>query len=229
MGEIKTNDLQEVKSPNADGFTNIKPETGMTVKEARDIVEHDYTGNAEDIGDSSDVNEKKEPEYFTTRKERIEHASHSKGEWSGEVGNSMFFPENQDARDILESKGLKGIEYKDGFADFSPVAVETVQIDNMSEVRKGPGKNFEQANKKLADKFNLEGKDGKTDWNVRDVEQWRVDNKCSWHEREDRKTMDLVPYDVHSECKHYGGCAECKRMKEQNSASSGNYGGGFDV
>ena len=226
MGEIKTNDLQEVKSPNADGFTNIKPETGMTVKKARDIVEQDFTGSAKDVGDSGEVNEKNEPEYLTTREERIDHAKHSKGEWEGEIGNSMFYPEDQAARDILDSKGVKGIEYKDGFADFSPVAVETVQIDGMTEIRP---KNFAKAYEKLAQKFNQEERDGKSDWKAEDVKQWKADNNLSCHEKEDRKTVEFVPTSVHDKCEHYGGVAECKRMKEQNSASSGNYGGVFDV
>ena len=36
MGEIKTNDLQEVKKPATENYHNIKPETGITVHEARD-------------------------------------------------------------------------------------------------------------------------------------------------------------------------------------------------
>ena len=36
MGEIKTNDLQEVKTPAAGGFSEIKPQEGMTPDEARE-------------------------------------------------------------------------------------------------------------------------------------------------------------------------------------------------
>lgn len=35
MGEIKTNDLQEVKRPIAENYQTVKPEEGMTVHEAR--------------------------------------------------------------------------------------------------------------------------------------------------------------------------------------------------
>ena len=37
MGEIKTNDLQEVKKPEMEGFTAIKPQEGTTVNDARDF------------------------------------------------------------------------------------------------------------------------------------------------------------------------------------------------
>lgn len=46
--------------------------------------------------------------------------------------------------------------------------------------------------------------------------------QCSWHERCDTKTMDLVPYDIHSYCKHLGGVSECKARDSVND------GGGFD-
>ena len=59
---------------------------------------------------------------------------------------------------------------------------------------------------------------------LRDVYEWRHDpaHQCSWHERCDTKTMDLVPYDIHSYCKHLGGVSECKARDSVND------GGGFD-
>lgn len=35
MGEIKTNDLQEVRQPSVEGFTDIKPQEGITPQDAR--------------------------------------------------------------------------------------------------------------------------------------------------------------------------------------------------
>lgn len=110
--------------------------------------------------------------------------------------------------------------------------VVTVKIDNMTEHRDDyydengelqPG-NFSQADAKLAEKWNEQQKDGRTDWTDEDVYEWRHDpaHQCSWHERCDTKTMDLVPYDIHSYCKHLGGVSECKARDSVND------GGGFD-
>ena len=94
----------------------------------------------------------------------------------------------------------------------------------MTSERYGPGNNFEQADQKCADKWNKEGKDGRTDWTARNVADWRSENRYSWHERLDRKTMDLVQRDIHEECKHYGGVSECKKHEALEKSS----GGGFD-
>ena len=39
MGEIKMNDLQEVKSPAVEGFTAIKPQEGLTINDARNFCD----------------------------------------------------------------------------------------------------------------------------------------------------------------------------------------------
>lgn len=223
-GEIKTNDLQEVKQPAVDDFTNIKPEKGLSVKEAQSNWDRVFNDNI-DKNEVVENQEQIEIGFFTTLKERLDFSGTSKGDWSGEVGNSEFRPENQEARDVLERNGVNGIEYKNGFADFSPVAVESVEIDKMTDCRPT---NFNQAYSKLAEKFNQEQKNGKTNWNRQDVEKWKKDNNLSCHEKEDRKTVEFVPTPVHNECKHYGGVAECKRMKEQTGALSGKKEGGFD-
>ena len=82
----------------------------------------------------------------------------------------------------------------------------------------------EQAVSKIAEQWNEQQRDGRTDWTDEDIYEWRHDpaHQCSWHERCDTKTMDLVPYDIHSYCKHLGGVSECKARDSVND------GGGFD-
>lgn len=226
MGEIKTNDLQEVKSPAIEGFREIKPQEGMTIRETQDIwnktFEKPEAGKDKDTGENR---EDKGKEYFTSRVDRINQAKGSKGEWLGEIGNSEFRPESEEAREILKKSGVENIPYKDGFPDFSSVAIESVEIDDMTDNRPY---NFKQTYEKLAEKFNHDEKDGKTNWTARDVERWKTDNNCECHEKEDRKTVEIVPASVHKECKHYGGRAECKLMKELTSANKQDIGGGFD-
>ena len=67
-------------------------------------------------------------------------------------------------------------------------------------------------------------RDGHTDWTDEDVYNFRnqPEHRYSWHERCDTKTMDLVPYEIHSYCTHLGGCSEC-RVRD-----SGDFGGEFD-
>ena len=147
---------------------------------------------------------------YTTSVERVKMAARSKGEWLGKVGNSEFRPASELAKKALESFNQTGIKYKDGNPDFSKCSVETIQIKGMSSNRE---KNFARADKEAAEKWNAEGKFGKNDWTRNDVRNWRHENRYSWHERIDKKTMDLVQRDIHDECKHFGGVAECKRME----------------
>ena len=159
-------------------------------------------------------------ELLTTSEERIEMAKHSDGIWKGDPGNSLFIPNNADARKALNKYGQEGIEYRDGIPDFSKVSEATVTIDNMTSKIYD---NYRQADIKCADQWNLEAKDGRTDWKPQDIRAWREKNHYSWHERSDRKTMDLAQGDVHGECKHFGGRAECRRAEKAESAN-----GGFD-
>lgn len=148
--------------------------------------------------------------YLTTSMERKELAGRSKGEWDGEVGDSKFVPDKEEAKNDLKKYGESSISYKDGIPDFSKVAESTVSIEDMTSIRQY---NFMQADKRCAEQWNNEQRGGRSDWTAREIKQWRHDNKCSWHERIDRKTMDLVPSDLHLECKHYGGVSECRRYE----------------
>lgn len=64
MGEIKTNDLQEVKKPEVDNYQSIKPETDMKVHEARNIWDsvfgNDTNGNGSEGTEKGKENETKD-------------------------------------------------------------------------------------------------------------------------------------------------------------------------
>lgn len=166
-----------------------------------------------------------EGEFLSTYGERIEQTPKEgeRGAWTGERGESTYIPANEKLREILARCGVDGIEYRDGVPDFTPCAEATVEIDNMSTKRYGPGGNFEQCDQKCADQWNREGRDGRTDWTARDVAQWREQNGYTWHERNDRRTCDLVPTEVNDQFGHLGGVAECKRMGQDTEQ-----GGRFD-
>ena len=229
-GELSLADVKDMKSQSAENFRNIKPEKEMTAKELNDAVNSEFKKAANEAevklnGNDTERNlDSTHKDCLTSSKERIDWADTSEGDWEGEHGNSKFHPEKQEARDALDRYEQDGIDYCDGEPDFSKVSEATVEIDNMTSDRYGKGNNFDQANQKCAEKWNMEARDGKTDWTARDVDNWRTENRYTWHERLDRKTMDLVQRDVHEECKHYGGVAECKRYE----AAEGFNGGGFD-
>lgn len=221
--EITYTDVKDTKAPMVDKIRSMQPEHEMTPKELLSAVREEFDKAAEshnkiesNVDDNNLSPEHKE--CMTTSAERKEFASHSDGEWTGEPGDSKFVPEKPEARDALSKYDQSGIDYSDGEPDFSKVSESTVQIKNMTSNR---ADNFRKADEECAKQWNEQGKDGRNDWTARDIKEWRHDNRFSWHERLDMKTMDLVQRDIHDECKHFGGVAECKRHETLS-------GGGFD-
>lgn len=135
------------------------------------------------------------------------------GHWEGERGDSKWIPdkeyippcsniEGKTWGEILDNNGIDGIEYKDGEPDFSPIAKETVEIDDFTGNR---AKNFDQADEKLAEKLNCYPED---------VEKMRKENNETWHECPDCKTMKLVPSEIHNNIPHTGGISEYNSKNE---------------
>lgn len=155
----------------------------------------------------------------------------SLGEYVGERGESKYIPSNRSAKSIivsekLEEYGLDGIVYINGEPDFRPCADAEVKIPNMTDDRYSRNPelgNFMQADMELAEKWNASKRTGRMDWQPRDVEEYRKQNKLTWHEKCDTRTMILVPRAIHEFFKHSGGCAECKTRD-----ASLNDGGDFD-
>lgn len=122
------------------------------------------------------------------------------GNWDGERGNSTWYPNRDEIPknpktnpeeltwgQILDKYGIDGIPFKDGEPDFSEVSKGTVEIDNFSENRYGKGGNFDQACERLAEQRGC---------TKEEVKAWMKENKYTWHERSDCKTMDKVPTEV---------------------------------
>lgn len=220
-------EVSDVRPPSVEGFHEIKPENGTSLNDARSYVDNLF-----------DEAHETEKSYYTDYQDRYDHTPNEQspnGSWEGERGESKFVPnENTEAgkaaKEKLAEKGLDGIEYHDAEPDFSECAEATVEIDDMTENRHDyvddDGNyhqgNFSQADAKCADLWNEQAKDGKTDWTARDVKEWRHENRCSWHERCDTRSMDLVSRDIHDMFKHSGGCAECRVRDAADN------GGGFD-
>lgn len=140
------------------------------------------------------------------------------GEWSGDRGNSDWIPDNDTVpkshnpdgktwEEIKDEYELDAIPFEEGEPDFTEVSQATVEIDDFSVDRNA---NFTQADQACAEQWNEQNKDGKT-WTAADVREYRKENKLSWHERSDQKTMDLVPSVVHGNVPHSGGISAAKK------------------
>ncbi|MGP1599085.1 HNH endonuclease [Peptoanaerobacter stomatis] len=140
------------------------------------------------------------------------------GEWTGEPGNSNWRPdpevtpgdrngtnpEHKTWREIMKEYGFESVSFKDGEPDFSKVSKGEVQIDDFSDERDS---NFSQADEKLANQKGC---------TPEEVAKWREENKYTWHECKDCKTMQKVPTEVHGNIPHSGGISE---IKSQNKAA----------
>ena len=200
--ELKRNENPELHTPTLEPFKEIKPEASMMSHEARQYWDDFF---------QKEITQEQCDCLYTTREDRVKFAEHSDGEWSGEPGNSNFSPtdkteEGRLASRILRENDMDGIEFKDGIPDFSPLAVEVVSIDMTAD----RPENYRRAYCALANQWNAEAKDGRTDWIPRDVKEWKQENHLSPHECSDMKTVMFIPSEVHDAAKHYGGVAECK-------------------
>lgn len=168
------------------------------------------------------------PSSYKERLDRTPSIENPNGKWSGNRGESMFIPTDDRFRELLQSKGVEGINYKDAIPDFSPIAKAKVTIQGMSQHRLSligeNGErivgNYEKADIECAKAWNLEQRDGKDDWTHQDVKNWREANGYTWHEDNDMKTCYLVPTIAHETCRHLGGVSEIKKALNQI--------GGFD-
>ena len=140
------------------------------------------------------------------------------GHWEGERGNSKWFPNRDEIPknpltnpdgltwgQILDKYGIDGIEFKNEEPDFSPVAKGTVEIDHFTDNRYGKRGNFDQACERLAEQRGC---------TKEEVKAWMKENKYTWHERSDCKTMDKVPTEIHGNIRHSGGISEAKANRD---------------
>jgi NAD+--asparagine ADP-ribosyltransferase len=136
--------------------------------------------------------------YASTYKARLDQTPKdgSKGEWTGERGESTYKSTDTKANEILKKDGVNGVKYKDAIPDFSPVSKGEVKIDGMTNNRQ---KNFDKADAALAKEKGLTPKE---------IKRWREENELTWHECNDMQTMQAVPTEINSTFGHLGGVGE---------------------
>ena len=148
---------------------------------------------------------------------RINRLPLNGGIWTWERGNSDWIPddnvipknrnesnpEGKTNREIKDKYKFEFIPFKDGEPDFSKVVKGEVQIENFSEKRP---KNYSQADIQLAKERGC---------TPQEIKKWRIENKYTWHECKDCKTMQLVPIEVHGNIEHKGGISEMKAKNKE--------------
>ena len=127
--------------------------------------------------------------------------------FEGTRGDSLALPDastqhGEAAKTWLDEHGMRGIEYHNGFPDFSGIALESVTIPDMTANR---SYNFKQAYESAASKWNAEKRGGRDDWKPSEVKQWKQENNLVIHEKEDLKTCEFVPMEPHAYFSHVGG------------------------
>ena len=206
----------ELTSKEIDGKDVLKQKETDAINELGDKLENNTVANSEVSEDELGLTETKEVyrdtgnECVSTYEEQIKQTPREG--WAGERGESVCIRET-------EAFGTVHVKYVNGIPDFSPYSIEVVEITNMSGERFGTGNNFEQADNALAEQFNKDGKDGRSDWTGADVRDWRREN-CSdytWHECTDRKTCQLVPREINGTFGHFGGVGECNKLASLNA------------
>ena len=233
MNEIRNND-SFVKN-NDISFNpdkRIEVNTGYTLHENYDPDKRikKYVGFSENQLDSNDIkvyNENTNETIFpdlNSRNQDIEIESEFKealprngGNWTDKPGDSewkpspeeipnnpLTNPEHKTWAEILEKYGIDSIPFKDGAPDFSEVSKGTVEIDDFTDDRPS---NFSQADEKLAEQKGC---------TPEEVAQWRKDNKYTWHECKDCKTLQKVPTEIHGNVPHSGGISEYKSNHANN-------------
>lgn len=72
--------------------------------------------------------------------ERIRHTpSLESNRWTDKRGDSICLPRSEAARQIMEERGIYGVQYHNGIPDFSPFSEATVRIGHMTSARHSEG------------------------------------------------------------------------------------------
>ena len=214
---LTKNDFAEQDDKTSDALNKFENLFDGNLDSTKDLTECTVNVQTEILENSSleppgtgkiidDLNEGKADNYRLPR---------NGGEWSGEPGDSDWKPDEETIpgdrngtnpddkswKEIMDQYDFDTISFEDGRPDFSEVSKGEVEIDDFSDSRR---KNFVQADEKLADQKGCQASE---------VRQWRTENKYTWHEESDCKTMLKVPSEVHGNIPHDGGISEMKNQK----------------
>lgn len=146
--------------------------------------------------------------------ERLKHtpkALSDRGYWTGDRGNSLYCPKNAKVLDALHKFDLLGMPYIDAMLDPRQCRIATVCLPHMNTKRY---KHFSECDRLCALLWNQIHYLGYDKWTRHLIANYRINQKCTWHERNDRIQCDLIPMIIHSYFPHLGGISECKMAEK---------------
>lgn len=148
----------------------------------------------------------KNNQYPSNYEERYNKTPKDKEQWLVERGESKCISFDPKVNEILARYGLDGIEYKNGIPDFSKLAWGgNVEIEGM---RGGLNKKALTKARKYNFKKAYEALSQKTGVSVKELQSIKEDFNLTWHECNDRKTMQLIPTEINGNFGHLGGVGE---------------------
>ena len=188
----------------------LGPTTNMTVREGIEATKNTVVQIVGDKNVGADRGEGKEEvshegktiKFESTYEERLAQTPINNGKWTGERGESTFIHENNEIKEILIKVDKEGIDYSNAIPDFSPVSKGKVEIEGMSIDRNA---NFKKADERLAEEWGVAPKE---------VRKWRKQNQYTWHELNDKVSMELVPTIINGKFGHLGGVSEVSKAEK---------------
>jgi hypothetical protein len=126
----------------------------------------------------------------------------------GKRGESIWVSNNADVCELLKKHGVKGIEYKDGLPDFSPISNYECELSREDYSKTRP-EHEKICNGRLKDEIakKPELRAKFTDVQLEQIESGKTPKGYTWHHTDEPGRMQLVESGVHSRCKHLGGFA----------------------
>lgn len=133
------------------------------------------------------------------------------GIWSGEKGNSRFFPSKvnknseKTIKEIYDMNGRTGIKYENGVPKFKNKG--ELELRNL----KGDDSDFQTAFQEIVkNKIEIEGRTFK---NIQEVKDYFRKERLTLHHEIDGKTLSIVDRDTHELYRHTGGASKIRNNK----------------
>jgi len=170
-----------------------------------DIPENDITkpdSEASEIVSPNDVPD----EYGSSFNDRIDQTPINNGEWNVERGNSRWKPNDEAVIRELGDYDVDGIDYHNGFPDFTPVQVFECKLpDNLLDGKDNA--QFLEGNLALLDhlKDHPDCVNNFDDSQLAAIARGYNPSGYTWHHDVNAGRMQLVPTSIHNSCGHFGG------------------------
>lgn len=154
--------------------------------------------NTDDVNLDLQTHKWSKDEYEIVKGKRLPR---TKGRWTGERGESIWKSDIPEVNEITEGKG---IEFRNGYPDFSEWSLDEYVVDGLTG---NNTKDFSLVYEKMLTNKDYDFK------NVQDVKNFLQDNRITLHHHEDGKTIQLIFTDLHGNIPHQGGAAILRSLE----------------